>query len=242
MNGWCALTREPGVPVGRAARGHREAVGAGLLRLRQLAGGRLGEAVVQAEEGRPAEEGEGGQIAPRHGQEPGIDLLRVLGRVPRHAGCVAVEDAAQGGREVALIARVQHLLHPHVGVEDVARHAARALDAGLLAAGGDQAVLNRGEVVLRLRIAQAVGGVGVGLAEDVRYAEAVPTDAHVIAARRRGSRRLPRSLRRADARSDQEAGRREGEQQATTDRCGHTKPPNVIFCDRRRPRPQKQWP
>ncbi len=81
-------------------------------------------------------------------------------RIAVHAGRIAVENAAHVRREVPLVAGVQHGLHVQQLEEDVARDAVGPLQRGLAAAGGQDAVLQRGEVVLGLGEAEPVAGVG----------------------------------------------------------------------------------
>ena len=67
---------------------------------------------------------------------------------------------------------------------------------GEATAGGEDRLLQGGEIVLGLGVGQSVGGVGVGPAQDVRHAPLVASDAHVPLFFRLGFRRARRQDRR----------------------------------------------
>ncbi len=176
--------------VGRAAGRDRHAVRTdGQGGLAAGVGGEFLQRVGEAVEERRLEHEAGGDVLARQRQKARLDGIGMKRGVIIHAIRVTFEHALDVGGQVAVVARIDRLPHPHRMDEIVARRRLGALAGRELAARRERHVLDRGEIVLAVREAETEGDVGVGMAEDVRHAVIVAHDARMIGLRLGDQRR-----------------------------------------------------
>ncbi len=194
--------------VGRVRRGARA-----LDRQRLVAGERAQHRIEPEEEGRADDEAGRDILAVDREQLGEPDFAGVLLRIAVETGGIAVEQRAHVGRLLHVIA-----CHGRAGVEpvddEIGLRPILPADRAEPAASHRQHFLESREIVLGVGVGDAIGDVGIGLAEDVRHAEIVASDAHVIGARRRrrhplGKQRLPGG--EPDRDQDDERGQRQAD-------------------------------
>ncbi len=178
--------------------------------------GQLLDHVVEAVEKRRLEDEARGDVLAGHRREVEVALGPVLGRIGVDAVGIAFEDGAHVRRQLRIVV-VHRLPDVHRMDEIVAWCRLEAVARRELPAGCEDDRLDGVEVVFRMCKAEAEGGVGVGLAENVRHAEIVAADVDVIA-RRLGENVLGRKGRRFQPLAHEEIGKDGGDehQSATT--------------------------
>jgi hypothetical protein len=156
---------------------------------------------VQPEEERLAQSKSGGDIHAVDGEQVGeLDFARMFGGVLVEARSIGFEQCAGIGGELGIFplrraARVDQV----VGVIDLRAFLAR--DRAITSACHRDHILQREEIILGMGDGDAISGVGIGLAVDMRHAEFVADDLGRIGPAgsrvgRAGKERLPRRKHR----------------------------------------------
>jgi hypothetical protein len=92
---------------------------------------------------------------------------------------IRLADRPDLGREIGRVLHVHRLAHAQQGHDVIVGRALRAGHGGERAPRGEEPHLDRLEIVFGMGPRQTVGGVGVGLPEDVGDAPGVAEDSHV---------------------------------------------------------------
>jgi len=211
------VDHQPRRPVGGPRRRDRKGVRAALADVGGIAIGQppLGQRaddVVEPEEERRAQREAGDDVLRGHRKQPAErHLVRMAVGVAVDPGGIAGDQRAGVGRQPR-----QRRLRHRAGVQqmpgEVDPGAVRPEHRPRPAAHAGEHLLQGREIILRMRVADAVTDIGIGLAEDMRHAPAVADDTDIVAAHRLGGRRIGgRTLpgRQADERHDEQPRRRQ---------------------------------
>ena len=136
--------------------------------------------IIQPKKQRRAVDGGSGEVNACYGEDAGEDFVRVEGGVVIEAISIALEDRAGFGGEVRFVLRVDHIPNVEQLHHVVVRRGIRAVDGGEFPARGKGDLLDGEEVVFRVGVGEAKGGVRVGDAEDMGHAPFIPQDADVV--------------------------------------------------------------